>query len=203
MLEVGSVVHLRFSNDSENRGIVKGSVLAATANDITVEFHEPVELSVDAGVHLLYRLDNEFIRGMAIVQSVLREEPSLQVRLLWVGQPYPCKVRGSFRVAAHFEGLRAKLGAASVWLVDLSFDGFSVWSQQHYELGANLEAVLYYGEKRYGGEACIRNIRDLGEGRRRYGLLVSDNSLELKKGLQEITMAIQRQKLKKIARGKR
>ena len=198
MLESGSGIHVRFSDDSGEHAI-RGAVVTSTACELVFETQEWIELPVDARVEVLCRLKYKFVRAQATVQAILRQEPPILIRLTWIGQPHPCEVRSTFRVSVPGSKLNAMIGTDSVWLVDVSFNGFSIWSLESYENGSVVEVTLYYGGQRFTGKARVRNVNTLGEGRKRYGLSITEDSIELKRGLQQITMGIQRQQLRNLA----
>ena len=105
--------------------------------------------------------------------------------------------RQHYRVSTVMIDLRAKVGAdEDCPLQDVSTSSFSVIGRLRHETGTVVDATLSYKDKHYFVSARIQNVETLSSARIRYGLQCIDDKIArgtLARGLQRISMAIQRQ----------
>ena len=87
----------------------------------------------------------------------------------------------------------------------MSVQGCAVMSARHYQIGDLLTVRIEHEDHQYEGVARVQSTRPLAGGTTRYGLLcVEDRCLDgsLKKGLQQMSMALQREQLRPRRSGK-
>ena len=92
---------------------------------------------------------------------------------------------------------------AGVVLGAILITGFSVNASQLFKIGTLLEAVLRYEDERCSGTACVQSIRELNDGKIRYGLHCpvedSGSNSDLTRGLRNISFAIQREQMRRLS----
>ena len=88
-------------------------------------------------------------------------------------------------------------------MVDVSATGFAVIAGKQYKACDIVEATIRFETETFSGRGRIESIRELSAGRFRYGLHCVDGTATdetLRKGLPQISAAVQRQHLRRLAR---
>ena len=81
--------------------------------------------------------------------------------------------------------------------MDVSLTGFSVISPKKYRVGRGVTATFRYEDLQHTGHVYIQSMRPRRDGRFRYG--VHCVSREFQAVMQKISMALQRQQLRRIS----
>ena len=108
-----------------------------------------------------------------------------------------------FRVSTVLNDLTADFGVESnCRLLDVSSVGFAVEATERYEIGNTLAVTLHFQDKHFAGKARIQSVRELHGGRVRYGLhslTHKSSGGDLRKGQQQISTAVEREQLRRLA----
>ena len=112
--------------------------------------------------------------------------------------------RGCYRVSTVTTDLKVNVGAGgqSYPLLDVSVTGLSYMSPDQFDIGQIVAVELLYGGEQYQGEGCVQSTLALGGDRARYGMhCITDKNTpsNLAQGLQKISMAVQRDHLRRLA----
>ena len=154
---------------------------------------KPVDPMVDANITFLMKTD---------VQAFDNPRPQTFV-IQTVGDCISAESRQCFRVSTVLSNRTATIGGESDCdLLDVSITGFSVKASKEYAIGEQVDAIHDHDGRRYTGKACVQSIAPLRNGEFRYGLYcVNDaESKALTDALQKISMAVQREQLRRRAR---
>ena len=111
--------------------------------------------------------------------------------------------RQCFRVSAAMADVNATLAGQECSIQEMSATGFSVITTQQFLVGHIVNAVLKFEDQNYSGRVCVQGTRELTRGRKLYGLhAISDRDSggTLPKGLQNTSMQLQRQQLRRLRR---
>ncbi len=100
--------------------------------------------------------------------------------------------------------LHAKVGPeADCHLLDVSATGFSFVTENTYPVSAHIDVSIRFEDTDYSGSMRVQGSKPLRRGRNRCGLhCVDDRNTggNLQQGLQHITMAVQREQLRRMKR---
>ena len=205
MLASETKIFLNLPNESKRCILHPAKVKEASTSGNTAELEE-TDVSQQAGqdVFVYYNLKRKFVKQPARIDAVMQTAPVLVVGFQITGEAMSAESREWFRVSTVMARLKATVGAESECrLLDVSSAGFAVETATRHEIGQIVPVTLYYQGDQFSGEARIQNIREMGEGRFRYGLhAVEDKACggDLRKGQQHISAAIEREQLRRLSR---
>ena len=134
--------------------------------------------------------------------KILFQKPTADTRLLLSATVVEsCEDSAEHRQTHRAIALSVNLFAApgedrDLTVQDVSPTGFAVVSKVEYSIGATLDVSLTFDGDIYSGTALVQSIREFSSGRIRYGLCVLEQG-DLQDGLQQISLAVQRQQLKR------
>ncbi len=165
---------------------------------------EDLPLEADQEVFIYFELNRTFMKQSARIESVLAGDPKLSIRFQTTGAPVSAEQRQCLRVPVAFKQLTAQIGPEeSCPLLDVSETGFSVFASEDYDMGRVVDVSLRYGVETFSGRVCVQSIKNVGEGRKRYGFYCVDKRIapgSLPRGLYVISMAAQREHLSGLRR---
>ena len=84
---------------------------------------------------------------------------------------------------------------------DIRVSGLSLIATRPLSIATQINTILRYRDIECRGRACVQNLRTLQPGQIRYGLRALDpvGDAGLRDGLQQITMAVQRDQVSRLA----
>ncbi len=131
------------------------------------------------------------------------DEPD-RVSLTTSGKPVSAESRQCFRVTTVMADLMVDIGHDDrCSMTDVSMTGLSFISDQAYEAGRIVPVRLAHNQESFEGAACVQSIKPLASGKTRYGLYCVEDRADagnLQKGLNQISTAVQREHLQRLAR---
>jgi hypothetical protein len=205
MLSTGLDIFVQDPQKTAARELLPAKVTGVNNNVYTIELKKS-DVALEAGGELLlfYDHDRKFVQQSARVETVESTIPSLVAAIVLVGEPVSAESRESSRVSLALAGLTAKFGTEeSCQLNDVSITGFSLTALQRYKIGEHVPATLEFEGQSFSGASCIQSVRELGDGRIRYGVhCVNDEKFggfELQRGLRHIASTIQRQQMRRLS----
>jgi hypothetical protein len=205
MLSSGLDLFVQHPQKTAERELLPATIIDVN-NDIYSIRLENSDVTLEAGSELLlyYDRDREFVQQAARVETVELTTPHLVAAIVLVGAPVSAESRECYRVSLVLSGLTATFGPEeNCQLNDVSITGFSVTASRRYEIGAHVPATLEFEGRSFFGASCIQSVRELRDGRIRYGLhCVNDEKFggfELQRGLRHIAAAIQRQQMRRLS----
>lgn len=204
MLKAGSDVFLQRPCDAGERILHCSTIVEGAVNSFTTEItHMDLVLEVGQTITIYYNLHGKFVKQPAIVtlyesQSLDDESTRTLFGIEKSGSPVAADDRQCFRVSIGAEGLTIEFGDnAKCPFVDVSPTGFGVISPEEFEVDNTVFATPRFEELQATGQVQIQSVRALRDGRYRYGVRCLDNSLN--NVLQQISMALQRVQLRRLA----
>ena len=204
MIEPGMKMYLNFPNESKKLLLHPCMTKEAGERGYTAELEES-DLAVEAGqdVFVYYELNRKLVKQAARIEAVMKNAPSLIIGFQLTGEIVSAECREWFRVSTALNDLTADFGSESnCRLLDVSSVGFAVEATERYEIGNTLPATLHFQGKHFTGQARVQSIRELHGGRFRYGVhSLTDKSSggDLCKGQQQISSAVEREQLRRLA----
>ena len=208
MLSIDTKFFLNFPEESSQR-ILHPATVVEVDQDIYLSELEEKDLSLDEAQNIVVYYD---IRGQFMQQpgAVLEYSPAEdadepdRVSLTTSGKPVSAESRQCFRVATVLADLTVDIDRDDhCSMTDVSMTGLSFISDNQYEAGRIVTVRLAHDQDSFEGSACVQSIKLLASGKTRYGLYcVEDraNVGDLQKGLNQISVAVQREHLKRLAR---
>ncbi len=197
----GSDFFVEFPGASNQKILHPGLVRGTQDKSVLFAPTESLALEPGQAIRIYFERDREFMQQPATVEAIL-DDHDLIVAVLPLGEPASAEGREYYRVSTVFANLSIEVAAERCQLTDISSLGFSVLSQQDHTQAEILDVRIEHESTVYEGKAQIQSVTDLG-GVQRYGLLcVSErsNGATLQKGLQQVSMNVQRTQLRRRAR---
>ncbi len=205
MLSTKSGFFLRIPNECDERVLHPAKVVVVQDEIYTAQLEEAgLPLTAGQDVLLYYEIDRKFMQQAARIDAVMQVGPESIVGLETTGEPMSADERQWYRVWAVLADLTATIGSEDCPIQDVSAVGFAVLARDRHYVGNVVTATVHYKGRHHTGSATVQSVRDLDDGRIRYGLACADDKqggADLSKCLHTITMAIQRQQLRRRARG--
>jgi hypothetical protein len=205
MLASETKVFLQFPNESPKRILHPATIKEAGGSSCTAEMEE-TNVAIEAGQKLFvyYNDKRRFVKVAARIDAVMQTAPRLVVGFQTIGEPVGAESREWFRVSTLMANLNATVGRETECpLLDVSNVGFSIEATQRYQAGDVVPVTLRYEGQQFCGDGIVQSVRDLGEGRFRYGFRSVDEKGAgggLQKGQQFISAAIEREQLRRLSR---
>ncbi len=207
MSAIGLTVFLRFPGETRRRVLFPSTVTQLSGGDGVTVRPEDAGLSFAVGQELLVYSERQrqFVQQPARVEALLDSEAGGLVVLKTTGEPTPAESRQCYRVSTALSDLTITFdGVEGCSLRDVSVTGFAVVSPNQYQTGQVLDVGLLFEGKRYTGQASIQSKARMPDERTRYGVnCVRDkaSASSLTKGVQQVSMSVQRRQLSRLAGG--
>jgi hypothetical protein len=129
-----------------------------------------VPLEEGQEVFIYYEINRIFMKQLARIETVTQGDPKTSIRFGTSGHAVSAEDRDCYRVPTAFKELTATVGPeGSCKLLDVSGTGFAVIASEHYRIGELVEVELRYRSEAFSGRACLQSMKQLAEGRIRYG----------------------------------
>ncbi len=207
MVGIGSAFHLWLPGKSKQRVLHPAKVVSVKPMENSyLGDVEELNLAAEIGQDFIVYFENNsrFMQQPARIDGLYKAESQLIISFTTTGEPASAESRQHYRVSTVFvRGLTAEMGTKRVCLVvDVGVTGFGVIAKEHYSIGNQVDASIEYEGQKYTGNVCIQSVRELGEGRIRYGLQCASAKTSqgnLTKGLQNMSVKIQREQLRRLA----
>ena len=203
-LKEGSRVFLHFDSPSRGRLLQLGIVHEVWDSGWTLAFenrHRAVETGEEKLVY--YDRGRKFVQQLVSVEAQSSDGPPFLLTLKFIGNAVPVETRQEDRVSTIDTSLTVTLEDEGDCLIqDVSLSGLAAIATRKYPVGRCIEIAISYGDEEYVGQAEIRCVNALGDGKVRYGLLGVFDTAEgktLQNGLTRMTLDIQQQRLKCIS----
>ncbi len=202
----GSTIFIRFPNESKNRILHPVTVTETGGSDNLTVLPENPELALEVDQELLIYFEQrrQFMQQPAKVEALLEGEAGTVATLKTFGEAVSAESRQCYRVSTVISKLTVTFDGVSCPLRDVSVTGFAVISSNRYKVGQILDADLRFEGKKYIGKASVQSVAELPEGQVRYGancVKAPASPTSLSKGVQQISMSVQRQQLNRLSGG--
>ena len=207
MPAMGLTVYVQLSGNTTKRVLHPTLVTNVSGSDTMTVLPEDQSLAFEVGQEFLifFERSRQFMQQPAKVEALMEIEEGTVVALKTVGEPVSAEGRQCYRVSTALSDLVVTFGGReNCPLRDVSVSGFAVSSPDTYHQGQIVDAILHFEGQQFKGQASIQSIATLPDGSTRYGVncLKSNPAPDsLTKGVQHISMAIQRQQLNRMAGG--
>jgi len=204
MLGVDLKVFVQIPGESEQRILHPGTIKGTTEEGYTLQLEEK-DLSLDAGQDFLLYFEErrEFMQQPARINAIMEGEPSLTIGFATTGDPVSAESRECYRVSTALADYVASVAdEPSCKLMDVSVTGFSVIAEKNYSIGQSVPVKLFFENREFTGTVTVQSIKQLPTGKIRTGFYSTDPGVardSLGRGLQTISMAVQRQHLRRQA----
>jgi hypothetical protein len=204
MLRPRSEVFFRLPGDSERRELHPGVVLTVNDRSCTASLSSPaLAVAPKQELVLYYFLQNKFNQQPIRVDAILESRPAKVIGFSTVGEPTVADGRQCFRVTAVVAGLTATVGPEDDSpLIDVSATGFSVVCSSSFHVGQSVPVSIRHDGRTFTGVAAVQSVRQIEPGRTRYGMFCVNGrsaSGDLAKGLAQMSSALQRAQLRRLA----
>lgn len=204
MLGIGYGFFIRVASDG-NKCILRPAEITASTPDFysaTLK-EEGMEMAVGDEFLVYYEIRQKFVKQAARIESVQDDPEAPSITFLTVGEPMSAENRQEFRVSTVMSDIFCTVGdEISCAMLDVSAKGFAALAKTQHAIGTILDVDIQHEGQRFSGKVCVQSIKDRGGDVRRYGLrCVEDKSdgTNLAIGLWQVSMALQRQQLRRMA----
>jgi hypothetical protein len=226
MLTPGVVVFVNLPEQTSQRVLHAAKVVQNGPSGLVIRCDEPgLPLIPERAIRLYYEIKQKFMQQPARIEAILDTGEALagsppadtasppnpeagplgaSLVIKTLGEPVSAESRQCYRVSTLMAGLKADIGQEKrCVLADVSNTGFAIIASTGIPQGTTHPVLLHHEGKQFPGQGLIQSVKDLGKGKCRYGLLCADpgnaQRTPLKQGLQQISVAVQRQQLRRLA----
>ena len=202
---------LRIPNAPEGRTLYPGTVTLCGQGLYTAELEsgeENLPIEPEQFVQLLFHDGHTFLQQGAEVVGVEELEvdgdvtTTVQFRI--AGEPVSAESRECYRVSTAIACHSVVVDDAHRCPVtDACATGLSFVSSEAWAAGDVVTVKLTFENQTYTGRCSVQSVRRMRRGRLRYGLYCIEDGRtrgSLPKGLQKLSMAVQREHLSRLAR---
>ena len=204
MLEPGMKMFLNFPNESKKLILHPCMTKEAGERGYTAELEES-DLAVEAGqdVFVYYKLNRKLVKQAARIDAAMNNAAALTIGFQITGDIVSAESREWHRVSTVLNDLTADFGPErNCRLLDVSSVGFAVEATKQYEVGNTVPVTLHFEGEHFAGDARVQSIQELRGGQFRYGLhslTYKSSGGDLRKGQQQISTAVERAQLRRLA----
>ena len=192
--------------DESNQRVLHSALIKEFEEDtFTAELQEEdglLECGQDIFVYFEYK--NEFMRQPARIEviSVSPSRPTFAFK--FTGDAVSAERRQCYRVSTVMAEVNATFGEEEACtVVDVSATGFALIAAKQYKCTDIIAATVLFEGKTFSGQVRVESVRDLSDSQFRYGLYCLKSNAtdeQLLMGLQQISVAVQRQHLRRMSR---
>lgn len=222
MLTQNQQVFIRIPSESDVRVLHPACVTDVADDQYTLALEEPdLDLVAGGEIVVFYESRREFMQQSARISAISAPEsdpfersPGVAVEdedelgvvqtigLELVGDPVSAENRKCYRVSTVVADIPVTVGAEPrCRLLDVSATGFAVAARSMYRVGNTIDVTIEYDGQDFSGCACVQSVREMLDGRIRYGLhCLADRfgSSSLERGLAHISSSIQRRQMRRL-----
>jgi hypothetical protein len=200
MLATGSEMFLFIPNESNTRTLHPGKVIESTSDAFVGQFEEAILPEVFASVNAFGEVDGKFFQQAAIVTELRQELPVPIIAFSRAGEPVSAENREIFRVCVAMAGISAKVEREDgCSVMDISPVGLAAMAATEHKLGTDVRVAFHHEAWTVSTGARVQTVKPRPDGRYRYGLLAFGKNTEAHKALQQISMSMQKQQLRRLA----
>ena len=204
MLGIGGAFFLQLPDKSKKHILHPGKVVGLEGNTYTGELEEQgLDIAEGQDLIIYFSAGRAFLQQAAHILELSGDELKPIFQFETTGEPASAESRQYYRVSSITADLAAELaGEDQCPLLDVSCTGFAVTSCREHAFGNIVEATLFHQGEEYKGKVLVQSIRELGEGRIRYGLYCAENKAfagNMPRGLQLMTVMLQSEQLRRLA----
>jgi hypothetical protein len=219
MVAVGTPVFLLLPDASIKRVLHPGKVIQFTEGIYVAQFGGLPLPAEGTEVVAFYTKGNKFVQHRAIVtgrpeigectggcagectgESADRDGEPVKLAFRLIGEAISAEQRQIYRVTLPLANIKARIGnETDCHIVDISQEGCAAIARQEYKLGSAVKISFSYEGHEVSADARVQTVKTHGNGKYRYGLLIPDKKSPARKALLAISMAVQRQQLKRMA----
>lgn len=200
MFATGSEFFLLLPNATPKRVLHPGRIVSCAGGVFCAELSETLALGEGREVLVFAMVRNKFMQqGAAVVANEETAAPNT-LRFTLVGEPVSAESRQTYRVSVALADLLAVVGKEKdCQVVDVSSEGFAVIAKSAFEMGASVKVSFTAEGQTVDGLARVQTVKMRNDGKFRYGFLIADRLSPARKALNAISMAVQRQQLKRLS----
>ncbi len=204
MLGLGQDVFLQLPNEMRRRFLHPAKVVGAVDGQYHVEMEKrETQVISDQEIMAFFHSGKDFVKQAARVIGDVETEPNYVITFETVGQPVSADTRECYRVSTVIAGLTVEFGReTNCPLLDVSVTGFALSSSLKYVVANIVSAKLFHEGAEYAGQVCVQSVRELGNGRIRYGVSCVDKTPggnNLLAGTLKLSLSVQREHARRLA----
>jgi hypothetical protein len=206
VLNEGSAIYLGFDDPFGDRVLYPGLITSIDQDRWTIEFeNSEIQLTVGEERLVYYRAIKKFVQRLVRIEEHSETISPLRVAMKFIGDVVSVDTRHEYRVSAIDAGLSVALGGVEAYTVqDISMSGVGLISDRKHSIGDTLDMTIRFEEGEFSGPVVVQGIRELDDGRVRYGLrglFAAGDGSPLRSGLTRTTLAVHRQHLRRSSGG--
>ena len=201
----GTGFFVQIPDESSHLILHSAVVQECTNNTYTAELQEDTTLLKSGqDIFVYYEFRNEFTRQPARIHVIADTPSGRTFTFQFTGDAVSAERRQCYRVSTVMAAVIATFGGEeNCPVVDVSATGYAVIAAEQYKTTDIIKATIQFEGETFSGLGRVESARKLGVGRIRYGLHCVDGKSTdetLRNGLQQISAAVQRQHLRRLAR---
>jgi len=206
MLPIGSELFFRVPTQDNRRVLIPAKVIKHLEDSFQVSVNrEQIPFEAGSEVLVYFSPGREFMQQAANLVSQgteeIKNQSTLCAEVQLIGEPTSAESRKCYRASAVTSSLSVTFDRQmNTKLMDASQNGLSVESTSGRQIGERIEVAFQHNGKSFAGTMALQSIKELSPKRSRYGLYVVEergNKSTLPQGLQQLSMHLQREQLKR------
>ncbi len=207
MPAIGLTIYAQLPGTSSKRLLHPCTVTQVSGSDTLTVLpdDQDLEFTVEQEFLIYFEKQRQFMQQPAKVEALLEIDTGTVVALKTIGDMVSAESRQCYRVSTALSDLYTTFdGEKSCSLRDVSVTGFAVTSPKRHKIGQVIDAELRFEGQHYVGQTSIQSVCPTPDGKTRYGVncvKAAAGPKTLIKGVQSISMAVQRQQLSRLAGG--
>lgn len=201
MFEVDSAMFLLLQVSAKDRVLQAGKVILSNADEVTVEFGEPVTLVAGADMIAMGETNGRLFQQGIRVKEFNADGPKITAAFRRMGEIVSAEQRQMFRVSVATAGMEARIGnEKNCQVVDLSPEGFGAILDSELKVGSLVQVSIdYEGKTLFTASARVQTCKLRPDKTFRHGFLVPDAKSPARKAMQQLSSLLQRQQLRRLA----
>lgn len=211
MLNQGDLLYIQNPSHGQQRVLIPLDIVAMEQGQVIIETSQIFNwLPEDGQVMVYYDQRRDFVKQSAKMEVHLHEEDEDQIdgvmryAIELLGEAVSADSRQTFRVSTVISGRTAMFAEeGEVPLVDVSASGYAVIASGIHNVGEIIQTTLIHDGSEFTGSACVQSICHLDATRIRYGMYCVEKRQpgnNLNQGLLTVSMAVQREQLRRLSR---
>ncbi len=200
MLSTNSACFVSIPNPQNKRVLIPGRVSRLEENRAFADFDESIAVQDGSELTLYAEWRGKFYQQPARLVSRSTADGATIVEIERLGEPVNCESRSIYRVSVASQGLFAIVDRQSnCVLTDISSEGVSIIARKPLEVGRAVKVMFTVEGTKIDGELRVQTEKKLANGTLRYGLYAAEKRSALRKGLETLSIQLQRLQLRRLS----
>ncbi len=200
MLSINAACFVSIPNPQNKRVLIPGQVCRLDGSHAFMTFETPLAIEDGSELTLYAEFRGKFYQQAARLIARVTSDGIATFEIDRLGEPVNCESRSIYRVSIASQGLFAIIDKqTNCLLTDISSEGLSVIAKKPLEVGRSVKVSFTLEGTTIDGELRVQTEKKLANGSLRYGLYATEKRSLVRKGLESLSIQLQRQQLRRLS----